>query len=139
MKKILSILICAVCLMLAYSTAHAQSASATAMTKGVATALVNTASDSATIKVTSAYTSASFQSVVTKVSGTPAGTVKLYGSLDGTNFVNIASTDSLIITNVAKCTHIWNVAPSKYLWYRLVAVGAGTMNVTTKGWFLGRQ
>lgn len=97
----------------------------------------NTGADTATIKAVGAYNIVSIQPVVTKISGTVAGTVVLYGSLDGINYVSTG--DTLANTNITTNTTIWFVQPSKYLYYRARAVGVGTMAASFKCWFLGRQ
>lgn len=75
----------------------------------------------------------SFQAVVTKVSGTVAGTVILEASLDGTNFVAV-STDTLNLTNVATNTKLWYVADAPFKYYRLKGTGSGTMAAILTGY-----
>lgn len=68
------------------------------------------------------------QPVVTKISGTAAGVVRLFGSLDGVNFVRVNATDSLNVANVSTAqTKIFTVAPSSYSYYRIGYTGTGTM------------
>lgn len=118
-------------------SASAQASYATAMTITSAT-LTNAANDSAIVKATGSCGNAAFQLVVTKVSGTIGGVARLKGSLDGINYVS-AVTDTVILTNVATNTYIWNIAPSKYLYYMIKTTGAGTMSATIKGWYLCKQ
>lgn len=66
------------------------------------------------------------QVFITKVSGTVAGSAKLYGSLDGSNFYSISS-DTLAVADVANQSFIWNEAPAKYVYYRIIVNGSGTM------------
>jgi len=68
------------------------------------------------------------QVVVTKISGTVAGNCKLFGSIDGLNYVQIETTDSLALTDVATQTYIWQVAPSPYDKLKCTCTGSGTMS-----------
>jgi len=90
-----------------------------------------------TFALTAGYSTVSIQPVVTKVSGTVAGTVVLYGTVDGTNYVSTG--DTLTLTDVATKTVIWNVTPAKHAKYRVVAVGTGTMNALLSVWYLARH
>lgn len=67
------------------------------------------------------------QSTFTKISGTVAGTVGLYGSTDNNGFSLV---DSLrFIPNIATKTHTWQLQPSIYRYYKLVVTPTGTMSV----------
>lgn len=78
------------------------------------------------------------QSLITKVSGTVAGTCLLQGSLDGTNFSDI-TTDTFTLANVATQNKLWDVAPNKYLHYRITCTGSGTMAAISSGKALRRD
>lgn len=69
------------------------------------------------------------QLVVTKTSGTVAGTARLYGSIDGANFV--ATGDTLTLADQAVNTVIWRKDIPVYVNYRIRTTGAGTMVATT--------
>lgn len=77
---------------------------------------------------------AGIQVVVTKVSGTGAGQVNLLASVDGINFERIPSIktngtfglDSLTVTNVATCTHTFQVSNVYFNFYKLTFTGSGT-------------
>ncbi len=84
------------------------------------------------LPVTKTWTQISIQAVVTKISGTVAGTVFLQGSLDGTNYLNIGI-DTLTNTDVTTNTKIWVIEGSPYSYYRLLLTGSGTMSATIKG------
>jgi len=77
------------------------------------------------------YEKVSFQPVVTKVSGTAAGTVTLQGSIDGTNYVTVSSdyssAQTMSVTNVTTSTALLTVTSSPYRYYRLSYTGSGTM------------
>ncbi len=95
------------------------------------------------------------QAVVTKISGTAAGTVTLQGSNDGTNFVTVntgyltndvttapfttGGTATLTVTNVTTTTKIFVVRGSPYEYYRLSYTGSGTMSCSLKGYLLANK
>lgn len=90
------------------------------------------------ITPTAGYSTLSIQPVVTEFSGTTAGKVRLYGSVDGTNY--IATGDSLTLADVTTAqTTIWNVTPCKYAKLKIVGVGVGTMNAYLRVWYLARK
>ena len=89
----------------------------------------NTGTAYVQITANNSYAQASFQVVVTKISGTAAGTVILYGSLDGTNF-NAIGADTLTNTNVTTNTHVFILTYNPYKYYRAVLTGSGTMVCT---------
>jgi hypothetical protein len=70
------------------------------------------------------YHIVSIQPVVTKTSGTMAGTATLYYSVNGTNW--IPTGESLTLTNVTTNTVIWTlVSPVRY--WRIIVGGATTV------------
>jgi hypothetical protein len=81
----------------------------------------------------------SFQAVLTKISGTVAGTVTIMGSLDGTNYKAIptAGTQTSVTTatalDVASQVFTWNLTGSPYPYYRISWTGSGTMSATIAG------
>jgi hypothetical protein len=89
------------------------------------------------------YERVSFQPVVTKLSGTAAGTVTLQGSIDGTNFVTVASSyvtaATMSVTNVTTSTSMLIVTDSPYRYYRLSYTGSGTMSCTLKGYLVANN
>lgn len=89
------------------------------------------------ITLTGGYSTVSIQPIVTEVSGTTAGKVKLYGSVDATNYVLL---DSLVLSDVTTAqTKVWNITPNKYAKYKVEAVGTGTMNAVLRVWYLCRK
>lgn len=111
------------------------------------------------IKVEGIYSVISIQAVVTKISGTVAGTIVPVVSLDGVNFVPAsrasvaisalrpAYKDTLTCTNVTTNTKVWtftnqaNIDGSTpnfqpYLWYGLRYVGAGTMSAKFRAYLV---
>jgi len=65
------------------------------------------------------------QAVLEKLSGSTQGTVKLFGSIDGTNFTQISS-DTLAATDAASQSKIFFVPSPIVPFYRVVFEGAGT-------------
>ena len=102
--------------------------------------VTNTGVDYVSAQVSNWYNTVSIQSVVTKISGTVAGTVTLQGSVDGNGYVtvdsNFANFTSFSPTNQTTNTRIFVVTGSPYKYYRLSYTGAGTMAATLKGYVL---
>lgn len=115
-----------------------QTSAASVMTVTSAT-YSGTRADTATYKATGSYNNVTIQAVITKVSGTVAGTAVLYGSLDGINYQYIPTSDTLTLSNQTTNHIIWPLGQGKYLYYRVKVDGSGTMVASFKSWFLGRQ
>jgi hypothetical protein len=100
----------------------------------------NTATSYITLPISQWYNTIAIQSVVTKISGTVAGTVTLQGSLDGTNYNTVSSSyatvTSYVPTNVTTNTKMFVVTGSPYRYYRLSYTGAGTMSASHRGYVL---
>lgn len=78
--------------------------------------------------------------VITKISGTGAGTVVLKGSNDGVNFSTIASTQlqggqtaTFTLTDVASQAYHFVVLNNPFLYYETVTTGSGTEVISVKG------
>jgi hypothetical protein len=86
--------------------------------------------------VSSGSTTATVQVNITELSGTTAGTLTLFGSIDGTNF--IALTDATAVpaiatktaTDVASQSFLWRVTGNPMRYYRVSWTGSGTMAAT---------
>jgi hypothetical protein len=79
------------------------------------------------------------QAGVTKLTGTPGGSVKLYGSVDNIKYdFATTATDTLAVGNVTPLqVKTWVIAPSKFQYYKAVYKGAGSQTstiVTTAMW-----
>ena len=83
------------------------------------------------------YNVVSIQPVVTKVSGTIAGTVTVLVSVDGTNY--IATGDTLTLSNKTINTTIFKYVGNPYWKYKIHAVGSGTMNGVLTVWYVCRK
>lgn len=114
----------------------------TSWSQGVMTPAADTNTNATTRYIATTLVPAStgnmvFQYVGTKVSGTVAGVVKLQGTLDGVNYV--PETDSLILTDVALNTKIWDISSKKRMKWRLAVTTTGTVKVANKGYFTERK
>lgn len=100
---------------------------------GSGATVTNTGSQSMTQTVTLAHRNVSVEVVVTKVSGTVGGKAKLYGSVDGTNYVDLSTVDSLALTNTTTNKYIWVLTSADYKSYKVTVTGTGTMSATIAG------
>ena len=124
MKKLLSIL--CIFLLVGYSNAQV----VTAMTKSAVT-MTNSTAVTATLQTNYVAENVSIQAVVTKSTGTIAGTVTVAASLDGVNYVALpVTTSTLVLTDVATNTAVFNYTKNNYLAYQVTFTGAGTMVAT---------
>ena len=70
---------------------------------------------------------------VTEISGTTAGTVKLYGSLDGVGYAEIDTAKVFSPADqVAAQSYYWSVNPSKFTYYKTTYTPTGTMAAKIK-------
>lgn len=121
-------------------TSNAQVTNMTSRYSNTTDTVSNTDTKYMYVTVTASHENVSIQPVITKVSGTVAGTYFIQGSLDGTNYVsNIVSTDSVTATNVTTNTYIWALTSKAYKYYRIGYTGSGTMSTTLKGYFLSNN
>lgn len=91
--------------------------------------VVNTATVSKAIRTTGAYSAAAIQIKLTKISGTVAGTTKLQGSLNGTNWEDIGS--AFTHTDVASQAKLFSVTGGvPYTYLRTTSTGSGTMSAS---------
>ncbi len=110
---------------------------------GSADTVVNTGTKACSLKVVNTYKQISIQAVVTKISGTVAGTVTLQGTVDGTNWVTVDTaalvTDGAATNTTGAQSKVWIINNAPYLWFRLSYTGSGTMSASLKGYLLPRQ
>ena len=86
------------------------------------------------------YDNITIQVVGTKVSGTPAGSAKLYGSIDGTNYQLITTAaDTLAIANQTTNSYFWNIDKTRYKYYKVTVTTTGTQVSTWAAYLLGRK
>lgn len=105
------------------------------------TLLTDTVTNTGTASITSPRvagggTSVTLYAILTKISGTVAGTVTVLGSLDGTNYKAIPTAESqtamatATATDVASQNFTWHLRSNPYTYYRIQWAGAGTMSAT---------
>ncbi len=100
-------------------------------------AILNTSVDTMSLTTIRDYESAGVQVVVTKATGTMAGTAILYGSLNGTNYVSTG--DTLTLANSTTNTTIWTKTAPVWKYYRILVGGATTVTGTCAATFVGRN
>lgn len=103
---------------------------------------VNTATIKNDFEPTLGYSSMTIQPVVTKISGTAAGTVTLQGSNDGVNYVTVntsyisGGSATMSVSNVTTNTRFFIITGNPYHYYRLSYTGSGTMACKMNSYFL---
>lgn len=132
MKTIKAFLFAAMILMVSFA-ASAQTEGVTRSMISVANGTVldtvnNTGVRSQLLRVPGSYSAVTIVSTVTEISGTTAGTVKLWGSLDGTNYALVDSNYFSPADQVAAQSYAWQVKPSTFTYYKVIYTGAGTMS-----------
>lgn len=90
-------------------------------------AILNTSVDTMTFTVSKSYSMISIQPVITRATGTMAGTAILAYSVNGTNYVN---SDTLTLSNAATNTTVWNKVSAARYW-RIIRSGATTVTGTS--------
>lgn len=89
--------------------------------------LTNTTPVSLTKLVVGHYATVTVATVITKISGTVAGTAALQGSIDGVKYYAISGASNLTLTDVASQGTLWTLTDSPYTYYRVLGTGSGTM------------
>lgn len=100
-------------------------------------AILNTNLDTLTVVVPQAYSAVAIQPIITKASGTMAGTAVLYSSLNGTNFAPTG--DTLTLTNVTVNTKVWEKTNTAVTYYRIIRSGGTTVTGTSAALFSGKK
>lgn len=91
--------------------------------------VTNTGTEVLTLAVAGPKSSVTIAVKVLEISGTTAGAVKLYGSIDGgTTFALLDGAGTFSPTDVTTAqSYAWHVKPSAFTHYRVSYTGAGTM------------
>lgn len=142
MKKLIFILsLCVIC----FARAQAQSfvkplqSDQTIHKAGLDTA--STSAVSQVIQIPGQLATLTIQSGVTKLTGSPGGSVKLYGSVDGVKYdIATTATDTLAVANVAGLqVKTWKLTSNPFQYYKIIykPVGSQTSTVSTNA--LGRK
>jgi hypothetical protein len=136
MKNFILMLICAIGLAFA-STSESKAQLIDLSVSAAEDTLTDAGTSNLTTTIQGQRSVITFQLSVSRVSGTAAGTAKLQGSINGTNFFDIGS--AYTITNVASQHNVWIVTQSPYTFYRINIVGAGTQVIAPTGKALIRK
>ncbi len=132
MKTIKAFLFAAMALLVSFS--------ASAQTEGTLASLLSTTNSTAldtvsgsvprsqVLRVPGSYGVITVVTTVTEISGTTAGTVKLYGSLDGTNYALVDTNYFSPADQAAAQSYAWHIKPSTFTYYKVTYTGTGTMS-----------
>lgn len=92
------------------------------------------------ISATGGYSGAVIQVVLTSQSGTPAGGVALYGSVDGVTYSRILNTaaDSLVLGATA-LSYTWKITGPLPPKIKIHATNSGTQNTLVSIWYVLRK
>jgi hypothetical protein len=129
MKKLLLLSVFA----LTVFAAQAQKGSGVVLPLAVGDTIKNTGTVSKFITLSGGYDGTSVQVVLSKISGTGAGTVQLQGSVDGVNYVNLGS--AFTITDVTTQTQIFYVGNPLPYKIKVLCTGSGTEAVQVRVWY----
>lgn len=132
MKKFLSIFILVAGLVMG---ANAQRASVFPLIS--ADSLTNADTVTKILPATAGYAGVIINPVVTKVSGTGAGSVVLYQSLDGTNYSSTG--DTLSLTDVAAQQAFWVKTSPLPVYYKVVGISSGTVVEILRVYYVFRR
>ena len=123
MKKHLFLILFGMLAAVAFNTAEAQIVKTFTTVKD---SCVDT--DNTSISINPATNSVlAFHFKATKVSGTVAGTAKLQGSMDGTNWIDVGSAYTL--TNVATNVAVFEPTKLSFRYYRIYVATTGTCKI----------
>jgi hypothetical protein len=135
--KNLKILLLLIPLLALACFSYSQTAAASGVLRTVVKdTVVNAASATHDFVLTGAKTSVSFQVNTAKISGTIAGTIKVFGSVDGTNFTTTALTSVALVdaTQVYAITYAGNYFQK----YRVVVATTGTSSMSEQTYLMYR-
>lgn len=128
MKKLLFI-----ALMFASIATYAQKGTAIKLPLAIGDTLVNTGTVTKYLTLTGGYSGVAIQVTGTKQSGTGAGTIGIFGSLDGVNYVQIGTNSTLTnVTTNAFTYYITTPLPNRI---KILATGSGTEAMLIKVWY----
>lgn len=91
-------------------------------------AVLNATIDTLNLTMSGAYNAVmTVQILLTKTSGTIAGTVRLYGSDFGSTGTWTAVSDTLTLADAATNQKVWTISQPAYKYYRILQSGGTTM------------
>lgn len=144
MKKLFTLITIGIALAITIPKAHAQVSNGVYLKSVASRSFVNDTVSNATVKtqyasITGFQNIVTIQTELTKISGTTAGAVYLYGSLDNVTYVRLV-TDSLLLSNVSTVqSKIWLVQPSSVQYYQVRVVPSGTQSTNIKTYAIYRK
>lgn len=100
--------------------------------------LVNTDTTYYTVSIKGAKSNITFQVDALKISGTVAGTIKIFGSANGTTYETAVATTATTITD-ASVNYVVSFTSNKYQKYQVQVIGSGTNNFSNRMYLLYRQ
>lgn len=101
-------------------------------------ALLNTTPDTMSVFGLKDYNFVGIQPVITRATGTMAGTAILNVSLDNITWLPVVG-DTLTLTNAASNSVIWRFDNPVYNFYRIIVSGATTVTGTASAKFTGKH
>lgn len=101
----------------------------------------NTGAVAQIIQIGGYWSTVTIQSGVTKLTGTPGGSLKLYGSVDNIKYdYATTATDSLAVSNVSTLqVKTWKINPSQFQFYKVIYKPTGTQTSTITSTALWRK
>lgn len=144
MKKLFSLLLIGALFAIALPKVQAQVSNGVYLKSVSSRSFVNDTITNATVKtqyasITGFQNIVTIQTELTKISGTTAGAVYLYGSLDNVTYVRLVP-DSLLLSNVSTVqSKIWLVQPSSVQYYQVRVVPSGTQSTNIKTYAIYRK
>lgn len=99
--------------------------------------MANTGTVTKVMTFTAGYDGVVIQPVLTKLSGTVAGTVVLYESLDGTNYKSTG--DTLTLANATTNTVVWKKTSPVPVYYKTITSGATTVSAVMRTYYVARK
>lgn len=106
---------------------QSQAQRATVLPLAAGDTVTNTGSASKVISpITGSYSGIVIQATSTELTGTSAGTIKVFGSLDGTNYDSLSAVYT--ITDVASQTRSFYLQAPLPVYLKVIQTGAGTMS-----------
>jgi len=134
MKKIFALIVMGILLI----TSKTKAQTATLLPIAVGDTLTNTDTLSKVLKFTAGYEGVIIQPVVTKLSGTVAGTAYLYQSTNGTNYGS--AIDSLVLANVSTAQSAqWFINAPVNVYYKIEFISSGTQSYLPRFYFIARK
>lgn len=122
MKKVLFLMV----LISAMFTIESKAQNVTLIALAAGDTVVNAGTASKVINATAGYQGIVIQAKATEISGTSAGTIKIQGSLDGSNYSDIGS--AYTVTDVASQSTMFYVTGPLPRYIKVLQTGSGTMS-----------